>query len=472
MAAEEAPVSKRLLTLVILAGVLAAAVGAYLIIKAIPPKTPEDTGSARVEIDRFDVEKVQKMELESAERTLTLVKQDGSWKLDLPYEVDLDQTKIEDIAYSFSSMYAESLVEEKASDLAAYGLATPAQKATATLTDGTTRTYFLGSKTPTGNTYYLMTPKDSSKVYAVWMNHGSNFSASVTDLRWKKMPTVDKEKMKYVYLKWKGEKALEIDLSGTVERNAYVFGSVVMTKPYRQPRGVDSEKLQTLLDAIYFSEIKGFVEDNVKDLSKYGLDPAEGEVILKDETNTVHILVGKNLDEYTTYFRYPTSRNVYTIEKSRIDALKQKAFPLADKFAFIVNIDWVDRIAMKHADGRAYTVDIKRESKDEEGNWKSSFKVNGKDVDDEKFRKFYQTIIGVLLDGESEREARGTPVATVTFTIAADEAVGRKAQSVKLEYLDYNASFYAVRRDGVVEFVTAKGRDLEKSFADAEALLK
>lgn len=463
--------SKRVLTLVILAGVLAAAVASYFIVKAIPPKVSDSTGRERVEIDRFEVEKVQKMVLESDERTLTLVKKDGSWKLDVPYDVDLDQSKIEDIAYSFASMYAESLVEEKAADLATYGLAKPAQKATATLTDGTTRTYLLGSKTPTGNTYYLMKP-DSQAVYAVWMNHGSNFSATVTDLRWRKMVTLDKEKMKYIYLKWKGEKALEIDLAGQARSNAYVFGSVVMTKPYRQPRGVDSEKLQSLLDSIYFSEIKGFVEDNVKDLSAYGLDPAEGEVILKDETNTVHLLVGKNVDDYTTYFRYPNSRNVYTIERSRVDSLRQKAFPLADKFAFIVNIDWVDRIDMTHADGRAYAVEIKREGKDEDGNWKSSFKVNGKDVEDDKFRKFYQLVIGILLDGEADREVRGSPVATVTFTLAADAETGRKAQTVKLEYLDYNATFYLVRRDGVGEFVTAKGRDVEKAFSEAEALVR
>jgi hypothetical protein len=465
-------VSKRLLTLIVLAAVLGGAIGAYFIVKSIPPKVPEDTGTARIQIDRLDVEKLQKMVLESRERTLTLVKKDGSWKLDVPYDVELDQSKIEDIAYSFSSMYAESLVEEKAADLAAYGLDKPAQKATATLTDGTTRTYLLGSKTPAGNTYYLM-PKDSQSVYAVWMNHGSNFSATVTDLRWKKMPVVTKESISYLYLKWKGGDTIEMQASpASSAPNPYVFGSWVMSKPYRQPRGLDSEKLQAVIDSVFFSDIKDFVADNVKDLSKYGLDPAEGEIILRDETSTLHLLVGKNVDEYTTYFRYPNSRNVYTIERNRVDPFRLKAFPLADKFAFIVNIDWVDRIVMQHRDGRSYTVDIKRDGKDEQGNWKSTFALNGKQIEDEKFRKLYQSIIGVLLDGEAERETKGTSVASITFTLAADQAEGRKAQTVKIEYTDYNGSFYLVRRDGVAEFVTAKGRDVEKAFADAEALLK
>lgn len=464
--------SKRLLTLIVLAAVLGVAIGAYFIITSIPPKMPEDTGSARVQIDRLEVEKVQRMVLESKDRALTLVKKDGSWKVDVPYDVQLDQSKIEDIAYSFASMYAESLVEEKAADLAPYGLDKPAQKATAYLTDGTTRTYLLGSKTPTGNTYYLM-PKDSQSVYAVWMNHGSNFSATVTDLRWRKMPTVDKESIRYVYLKWKGEGAIELQPTPEgAAPNPYVFGSWVMSKPYKQPRGIDSEKLQALIDSIYFSDINGFVADNVKDLSKYGLDPAEGEILLRDETSILHILVGKNVDEYTTYFRYPNSRNVYTIERQRVDSFRSKAFPLADKFAFIVNIDWVDRIVIQHRDGRSYTVDIKRDGKDESDNWKSTFSLNGKVVEDGKFRKFYQTIIGVLLDGEAERETKGTPVVSFTFTLAADQAERRKAQTVKLEYLDYNSSFYLVRRDGVAEFVTAKGRDVERAFSDAEALLK
>jgi hypothetical protein len=108
-------VSKRLITLIVLVAVLGGAIGAYFIIraiKAIPPKAQPETASARVEVDRFEVEKVQKMVLRSTDRTLTLVKKDASWKLDLPYEVEVDQTKIEDIAYSFATMYAESVVEK------------------------------------------------------------------------------------------------------------------------------------------------------------------------------------------------------------------------------------------------------------------------------------------------------------------------------------------------------------------------
>jgi hypothetical protein len=463
--------SGRLIALIVLAAVLAAAVGAYFIIKAIPPRQSDTGSSARVEIERFEVEKVQKMVLQSSARTLTLVKKDGAWKVDVPYSIELDTSKIEDIAYSFASMYAESLVEENATSLAQYGLEKPAQVATATLTDGTTRTYYLGDRTPAGNTYYLMA-KGSPKVYAVWMNHGANFSATVTDLRYKKMTTVEKEKVKYIYLKWRGQDTVELQLQEDANATPYVFGAWIMTRPYKQPRGVDSEKLQALLDSIYFSEIKGFVEDDVKNLAKYGLDPAEGEIILRDETNTLHLLVGSNVDDYTTYFRYPDSRNVYTIERSQVDAFRQKAFPLADHFAYIVNIDWVDRIVLAHRDGRSFTVDLKRISKDENGNWTSKYSVNGKEIEDKAFRTFYQAIIGVLQDGEAQKETKGSPVATITYAVAADAETKRKAQTVKLEFVDYNASFYLVKRDGAAEFVTAKGRDLEKIFADAEALLQ
>jgi hypothetical protein len=480
MAPQEASVSKRLITLIVLVAVLGGAIGAYFIIKAIkaiPPKAPPETASARVEVDRFEVEKVQKMVLQSTDRTLTLVKKDGSWKIDVPYEVDVDQSKIEDIAYSFATMYAESVVEEKAADLAPYGLDKPLQLATAYLTDGTTRVYQLGNRTPTGNTYYLK-PKDSQKVYAVWMNHGMNFSTTVTELRPKKMPAIDKTAITYIYLKWKGEGAIE--LQGQPQNAApdpYVFGTWIMTKPYKQPRGVDGEKLQALMDSVSFSELKDFVADNVKDLAKYGLDPAEGEIFIKDATNSLHLLLGKNVDDYTTYFRYPNSKNVYTIERSSVDGFRKNAFDLADHFAFIVNIDWVDRIQIKHRDGRAYTVDVKREGKDEQGNWKSTFSLNGKVIADtadgeSPFRKFYQTIIGVLLDGEATKEVRGDPVATITYTLAAEPTERRKAQTVKLEFLDYNGSFYLVRRDGVGEFVTAKNRDLEKILSEAQTLSK
>jgi hypothetical protein len=287
------------------------------------------------------------------------------------------------------------------------------------------------------------------------------------------MPAIAKEAIKYVYLKWRGAKTVEVQALPTgTPPEPYVFGSWAMTKPYRQPRGVDGEKLQALTDSVAFSELKDFVEDNAKDLTKYGLDPAEGEIILKDETSVLHILVGRNVDDYTTYFRYPTSRNVYTIERARVDSLRSAAFTLADKFAFIVNIDWVDRILIQHRDGRTYTVDLKRDGKDESGNFKYTFSLNGKVIADDLFRKFYQAAIGVLVDGEAEREKSGTPIATFTFILNGDQAEKRKAQTVKMEFLDYDNSFYLVRRDGVGDFVTAKGRDVEKVFADADTLLK
>lgn len=463
--------SKRLITLIVLGGVLVLAVAAYIVVPLIPRKAPPMREDPRVAVDQVDVETVQKIVLRSAERTLTLEKKDGAWTVNGRTPTDLNTTKIEDIAYSFASLWAERLVEENPASLADYGLDKPAQIATAYLADGSSRTYLLGARTTTGNMYYLM-PENTPKVYAVWMNHGANFSATLDDLRNTTMPTVDTENIQYLKLARKGGQTIEMYLAKQEDTpSPYVFGSWYMIKPYTQPRGIDSEKLQEILQSLYFTETKSFVEENARDLARYGLEPPQGEIVLKDATNTFHILVGKNLDEYTTYFRYSGSRNVYTIDSSRLGILESKAFSLTDKFVFITNIDGVDQIVVSRGT-ETHTIDIKREGKDENGNWTSVFTIDGKVVADEPFRKFYQKVIGVSVDAEAEKTVTTKPVATFTFRLAADEALRRGKLTVVVEFLDYNRDFYLVRRDGVAEFVTAKNRDVEEVFTELPALLQ
>ena len=105
------------------------------------------------------------------------------WEVEYPYEVELKQINVDNIAYTFASLSAERVIEEETpEDLSIYGLDNPQAVGKATLKDGSEKILYLGNETPKGNTYYLMVEGDP-RVYEVWMNHGQHLLYTLADVR-------------------------------------------------------------------------------------------------------------------------------------------------------------------------------------------------------------------------------------------------------------------------------------------------
>ncbi|NLW55066.1 MAG: hypothetical protein GX050_00350, partial [Firmicutes bacterium] len=76
------------------------------------------------------------------------------------------------------------------------------------------------------------------------------------------------------------------------------------------------------------------------------------------------------------------------------------------------------------------------------------FRVNGQRIADEPFRQFYQTLVGMQLEGVNDKTLVEKPeVKTVFYLNTGDE------RKVVVSYVPYNEDFYAVFRNGRSEFV-------------------
>lgn len=126
-----------------------------------------------------------------------------------PYPVLLNQARVDDIAYSFSRLFAERVVEEDPEDLGLYGLDEPRATARAVLEGQNELVFYLGDKTSVGNSYYLQVA-GSPAVYTVWRTHGVNFQATLGDLRERRLPRVIPEQVEYFRRKWPGVPEMEI----------------------------------------------------------------------------------------------------------------------------------------------------------------------------------------------------------------------------------------------------------------------
>ena len=495
---------KRKRSLIILVAVLAVLAGVYAYLSNRPQKddTPEDAEPS-IEISKLDLDKIAEVTLNnSKEKELTFEKEiitveeteepkdkedsdkekadetsepktETVWKNTTYIPVKLDQSKVEDLTRTFSALTAEDLVEENPKDLSIYGLDKPAATGTAILDDGTKVVLYLGNKTAEGNTYYLMKDGDP-KVYTVWSNHGERLSSSLSDFRDKSLPQIDTTAMTYLYLAGEGREEMEIkqtdDQSETQAQ--YGLGLFQLVKPYKQPRGIDSSKLDPKLEGVAKLTIKDFVDDQPTDLGKYGLDQPKLHFILKDGTNTLDLLFGDSPDEESIYFKTADSDAVYTMEKSLTDFLDIKPMDIADKFALLVNIEDVDKVVLEGR-GESHTLSMERhtekaEKEGEKDKVVTTYFLDGKEKEEDPFKDFYQSLIGIVVDTQKNQTAQGQPDLKLTYYLNKGSQ-----RELSVEFIPYDRDFYSVVRDGDMEseFLVYRNR-LDWVFGDLQDLIE
>ena len=235
------------------------------------------------------------------------------------------------------------------------------------------------------------------------------------------------------------------------------INSWIMTGPYSIPMGADDQKVSSVTDTIANLKANDIAIDNPKDLSVYGLDKPSFELILKDSKNTLHLFIGKNRDVNTLYFKTAEASTIYTMDKTVIDAFRLKPFDVVVKFAYLVNIDNVDKIVVD-AKGHKDTVSLSRTSvkagKSEDPDVVTTIsKVNDKAVEFSKFKAQYIEMIGLTVDAENDKKLEDKPEVSITYSLNK----GSVKQEI-VNFVPYNDQFYAVFRDGKSDFVIAKDK--------------
>jgi len=470
----------RRLVLVGLAGALAVVVSLAVWFTLNPPGKGKTTASSedaeKVEISKLELTDLSEMVVESPRGRLRVFRQGEEWRAEHPYPVSLDKAAVEDLGYSFGRLYSEKIIEKEPKDLKAYGLDPPVAVARAALKDGAAVELHLGNRTPANNTFYLQKKGDPA-VYAVWMNHGEHFQWVVNDLRSKTLPSIDPQKLKALRIARKGEPTIEMAAKQEGEDPDVVFsmGLFRMTRPYTRAYATDTQAMSEWLQKLPAFAIEEFVEDNVRDWGRYGLAglaaPA-AELFLQDEEHTLHLFFGDRKGERLVYFRVAGDNNAYAMAADRLDALQIKPFGLVDKFAFIVNIDHVDRVQvigpgvdMTLSMTRA-TKKVKNEKNEDVDEVETTYFAQGKEVKEDPFKKVYQSLIGLFIEGENVSPKRRPPEITMTYTLN----LGSKRVHT-IEYTPYDVDFYEVHVNGRSEFLMSR-QQIRNMLADCQKFLK
>ncbi len=467
---------KRWWTLAALLLVIAAAIGVTMYLKR-PKKAPPSVDEARPTLAALDREALAKVVLsDRAEGILVLEKKapegnapaarEGnapaarSWRASDSPAVLLDGSKIDELASSFSNLTAERTVDDTPTDLGQYGLAPARARVEGSVSDGTGKTFLLGDLTPTGNSYYLRVEGDP-KVYTVWRSVGERFHWTLKDLRDRTIaPAINPEEITYLRVARAGGSVVEISEKSAVQTTSLQFGfsRYVMTRPYRYPRGVDAEKQDAFLRGPLGVTIADFVDDAPKDLVAYGLAKPWGEVLVRDKANSLSLQFGAMRKDGMTYFRIGGKPNVYAVATESLSFMSTRAFDLIDKFAFIPNIDDVDRLEITSG-GATHTLTLartKQAAQTQEGEAEevvTTYQADGKSVEEAPFKKFYQEVIGLLVEGEVHSSPSGKPLVRTRYLLNKGAE-----RDVTVSYVPYDRDFYAVFVGDQCDFAISRGQ--------------
>jgi hypothetical protein len=163
---------------------------------------PKDTETKILSIPQSNITRIELKKKDG--RDIVLEKSGDNWRIAAPEAYNADQEAMNSLLSSVSSLNADSVVEQKASDLASFGLAPPAETVVITGGGGKTKTLLLGDEAPTGGSVYAKTEGDA-KVYTIASYAHSAVDKSVNDLRDKRLLTFDQGSLARVDLVSKGQ---------------------------------------------------------------------------------------------------------------------------------------------------------------------------------------------------------------------------------------------------------------------------
>jgi hypothetical protein len=290
--------------LLIAAVILAALSGALYWSNHHPPsnstaKASIDAPPKILSLKQDDISSVQIKKKGGEE--LGLAKGDaGKWQIIAPRPLGADQEAVNSLLSSISSLNADRLVDDKAADLAQFGLAEPSLELDVTSRDSKPQKLFLGDNTPAGSDVFAKLDGDP-RVFTIANYVKTGLDKSADDLRDKRLLTLDFDKLSQMELVTKKQ---NIEFG----RNKQEW-QIVKPKPLR----ADNFQVEELVRGL--RNVRMDVTSSGPDGKKVAAAFASGTQVatarLTDTASTQELQFRKNKDDY--YVRSTAVPGIYRV---------------------------------------------------------------------------------------------------------------------------------------------------------------
>jgi hypothetical protein len=365
---------------------------------------------------------------------LSLGKTDaGHWQITAPKSLAADQDAVSNMLSTLSSLNSDRLVEDKATNLEQYGLATPSLEVDITKKDKKTEKLLIGDNTPAGSGAYAAVAGDP-RVFILATYNRSNFDKSANDLRDKRLLTFDSDKLSRVEL---AAKKQNIEFGRNKDQ-----WQIVKPKPLR----ADGFQVDELVRALHDAKMElSADEDEKKTAAAFSSGSAIATVKVTDVSGTQELQVHKNKDDY--FAKASVTAGVYKITSATATAMDKSLDDFRNKRLF--DFGFVDPDKIEIHDG-AKIIALGRSGAD----WLS----NGAKMD--------EASVATLLSSIRDLSASKFPdhgFAASVLEIAVTSNEGKRVEKV---LFSKNGDTYIAKRENepaLYEVASSSVTDLQKA---------
>ena len=323
--------------LIVAAIVLAALTGAlYWSDRHKPADTTEASADAaqkilavkQADISKFDLKK-NGAEQVGGERNSA-----GQWRITAPTPLAADQNAVSSLLGTFSSLDSERLVDEKAGNLAPYGLNAPNLEVDLTEKTNKTHKLLLGDDTPAGNGIYAKLDGDP-RVFTIPKFDQTSIDKSANDLRDKRLLTVAPDKISQVDLVAKKQ-----DIAFSRNKDEW---QIVKPKPLR----ADGAEVDGLVRALTDAKMElDASDDPKKTASAFASGTPVATAKVTAESGTQELQVRKNKDDF--YAKSSAVDGIYKVQNTLGQALDKGLEDFRNKKLFDVGFDDPNKIEIRN----------------------------------------------------------------------------------------------------------------------------
>jgi len=246
---------------------------------------------------------------------VSLERKNGKWVITAPASYPADQDSVAGIASALGPANADSVIEDKPTDVSKYGLTNPTVSVTVHEKGGRTDQLFFGDDVPAVSTVYLRVG-GNPKVFAVATSLKTTFDKGLNDLRDKRLLTFDQGQLTRINL-LSGKNDIEFGKNNQSE------WTIVQPQPYR----ADNFQVEELLRKLNESKMDLSATPADTEKAQHGFSSGKpvATVKLTDSTGTQTFEVRKSGDDY-----FGKSSVVQGAYKLTADLGKQLEKPLDD----------------------------------------------------------------------------------------------------------------------------------------------
>lgn len=452
---------KPIRNILILVGVIVLLAGGFYLIQQYEPAEDAEampTFGPSITLFKTEKDSIQSVTVSSPEESYTLSKIGAMWVVNNDPNIKISQSRVDTLIYECATITVKELIAENVQELSQYGLDVPNRSVRIEQSDGTATTVLIGNTGLEGSVCYLMLSGETS-IYTKSASGCDSLASPLSKLLDTAIYTIDSEDIGGVTLSRTGAKTVRL-----VRFNAAPADAEEPAYEWR----MESPLIKTVNNyGIYEKLLANIVTQSAVKVipvpepgADYGLENPQAVYSLwnLDGSMQIEVQVGKQ-EGKNTYIKLKDKQTVYQVATDKLNFLSLSYLDLVDKLIHVENIAEVSEIEITGLN-KTYRMAIVGAEDN------ASYSINDKKIEESKFKKAYQTVIGFTLDDFADDGGSGPVALTIRY-------IKKDGSETIVECLDYNDRNYLVHVNGKGNLLVRKKQvdtmfdQLDKTLAES-----